>query len=84
MAIAIMAMGNKHKNKFSRGFLMLLINTKEEIEKAIRVDISKNPNWYPLLVRITSYTLNPWEITAIVPNKKTLISLSLSETTVKT
>ena len=42
--MASIAKGNKQRNKFSRGLRALLINTKDEIEKAIKVDISKNPN----------------------------------------
>ena len=42
--MARIANGNKHRNKFSRGLRILLIITKDEIEKAIKVDISKNPN----------------------------------------
>ena len=56
-AIAIIANGNRHKNKFSSGFRILLTNTSKEMEKAIRVEISKKPNWYPSFTRITPYTL---------------------------
>ena len=42
--MARIAKGNKQRNKFSRGLRTLLINTKDEMEKAIKVDISKNPN----------------------------------------
>ena len=42
--MASIANGNKQRNKFSRGLRTLLIKTKDEMEKAIKVDISKNPN----------------------------------------
>ena len=42
--MARIANGNKQRNKFSRGLRILLIITKDEIEKAIKVDISKNQN----------------------------------------
>ena len=42
--MARIANGNKQRNKFSRGLRILLIITKDEIEKAIKVDIAKNPD----------------------------------------